>query len=85
VGGCVGEVEVRSSGELPRRKTTSTVVVNGGSDEVKANCGREAKGEEMGVFYRRVDDFSENVEEWRPPAFWRSFYVSFFFFLPTKV
>lgn len=38
-GGCVGEVQVRSSGELPRRKTTSTVAVNGGSGEVKANWG----------------------------------------------
>ena len=36
------------------------MAVNGGSGEVKANWGREAEGEEMGVlYYRRVDDFSE--------------------------
>lgn len=73
-GGCFGKVQVRSSGELPRRKTTSTVAVNGGSGEVKANWGEngEAKGQKIGVFYRRVDDFSENVEGWRPSGFRKS-------------
>ena len=47
MGGCVGEVGVRSPGELPRRKTTSTVAVNGGG-EVKANWGRGSGGRRDG-------------------------------------
>ena len=83
IGGCVGEVEVRSSGELPRRKPTSTVAVNGGSGEVKANWGREAEGEEMGVlYYRRVDDFSEKERGGiEAPRILEIFYV----FFPAKL
>jgi len=36
----------------------------------------------MGVLYRRIDDFSENVDEWRPLGFWRSF---MFLFFPAKL
>lgn len=65
-------VRRKSPGEVFRRATSPEDDVNGGgqggSGEVKANWGEngEAKGQKIGVFYRRVDDFSENVEGWRP-------------------
>lgn len=69
-----------SPGEVFRRATSPEDDVNGGGQwrkrrgegELGLGENGEAKGQKIGVFYRRVDDFSENVEGWRPSGFRKS-------------